>query len=377
MMFAFACEPGRGSEPGTGYIFVRALAQASKRHSWDSTVFTRPHTVEKIKAALESEELGDGVSIEAVSIPMWLVSVTRRERVRWAYLAWQMLAVKRARSTLRDDVPTVVHHVTFATDGLPTFERALRRHAARVFGPAGSTTSDRSWKARLARTARHYFARTNLAGAQLAIAQNDEVAASWQDFDVPVIVEPNIALPQDAPGRGEAKDTFRVAWSGVLVPRKDPLTAIRTVAELPAEYTLDLFGDGPLRSQIEQEIDRLGLHNRVSVHGWLDRNELLLRLNRCSILLHTSHQEGAPWAVGEAQTRGLIPVVRDGSGADVVVKLGGTGVVCSTPTPKGFAMAVQEAAAQASRPVDRWDMNRFSDLFAGWYSQAHLRWTGV
>ena len=47
LLCAYACEPGRGSEPGTGWNVLRALAERN-----DVWVLTRPHGSVKIESEL-------------------------------------------------------------------------------------------------------------------------------------------------------------------------------------------------------------------------------------------------------------------------------------------------------------------------------------
>jgi hypothetical protein len=49
---AFACEPGRGSEPGVGWEFVRAAASLAQRREIEVIILTRPHRLAQIESAL-------------------------------------------------------------------------------------------------------------------------------------------------------------------------------------------------------------------------------------------------------------------------------------------------------------------------------------
>jgi colanic acid/amylovoran biosynthesis glycosyltransferase len=78
---------------------------------------------------------------------------------------------------------------------------------------------------------------------------------------------------------------------------------------------MDIVGDGPLRPEIEAEIGRLGLGDRVSLKGILPHASSLEILSRSAVLLHPSvtaadgdTEGGAPVAIIEAMAAG-VPVV--------------------------------------------------------------------
>src|SRR5664280_2421476 len=138
-MSAFSCEPGRGSEPGVGFAFALAAAQLAARRPSDTfTLVTRPHVVDKIEAALEDEGLAGWLLIRPISLPMCIVRLTNRKHVRFAYLLWQGLVAFQMFPELKQQNNAVFHHVTFATEALPTAITCLPSHVRRVLGPVGS-----------------------------------------------------------------------------------------------------------------------------------------------------------------------------------------------------------------------------------------------
>lgn len=77
---------------------------------------------------------------------------------------------------------------------------------------------------------------------------------------------------------------------------------------------LRLLGDGPLRSQLEAQIEALGLTNVVELPGIV--SDVETHLNRANIFLLTSDFEGLPLSVLEAMSCGL-PVVATRAGGTV------------------------------------------------------------
>ena len=93
------------------------------------------------------------------------------------------------------------------------------------------------------------------------------------------------------------------------------IRAFSRVAEKHPETRLTLVGDGPLRPEIEAEIRRLGLAERVTLKGWQPREACIDELRRATVLLYPSvtasdgdTEGGAPVALIEAMAAGL-PIV--------------------------------------------------------------------
>jgi len=104
----------------------------------------------------------------------------------------------------------------------------------------------------------------------------------------------------------------------VFREKKGLIYAIRAFAKIANTYPLAhlrMIGDGPLRADLEAEISALGLHNRVTLLGFLSHKAALEELRRATVLLYPSvtatdgdTEGGAPVALIEAQASGT-PVV--------------------------------------------------------------------
>jgi glycosyltransferase involved in cell wall biosynthesis len=102
---------------------------------------------------------------------------------------------------------------------------------------------------------------------------------------------------------------FRVGCVGRLVPAKDHITLIRSIAMLTAampEMELHILGDGPCRAAISLTAESLGIANRVFLHGSsLNVSGFLSALD---LFVLSSIDEGLPISLMEAMAAGL-PVV--------------------------------------------------------------------
>ncbi|CDF80023.1 glycosyltransferase (GT4) [Formosa agariphila KMM 3901] len=100
-------------------------------------------------------------------------------------------------------------------------------------------------------------------------------------------------------------------YAGMLVPGKQPLLAIQFIESLNnhgISSRLELFGDGPLRSNIEDYVSKNGLFNCVNIHGNQDKSVVKTTLLSAHFNILLSKSEGWPKAVAEGMFFGCIPV---------------------------------------------------------------------
>src|SRR5271165_413242 len=119
LLSAYACEPGRGSEPGVGWAWATELA----RQGHQVSVITRAAN----RARIEGEpRLPSGPSFIYYDLPSWAQSVRRLPGGRHLYyVLWQWFAayaLRRCFTTLPFDL---VQHVTYVSLRYPSFMGSL------------------------------------------------------------------------------------------------------------------------------------------------------------------------------------------------------------------------------------------------------------
>ncbi|MEE8533635.1 MAG: glycosyltransferase, partial [Alphaproteobacteria bacterium] len=141
LLSAYACEPGKGSEPGVGWMWARGLARLG-HEVW---VLTRANNRSPIEAAAPPQ--ADRLHFLYYDLPAWARWWKRGGRgVRLYYLLWQWGAYRYAREIHARERFDRVHHVTFVSVRQPSFMGRLG--APFVFGPvAGGEHAP--WRLRL------------------------------------------------------------------------------------------------------------------------------------------------------------------------------------------------------------------------------------
>ena len=398
VMVAFACEPGRGSEPGVGYEFARGLAMLAKQNHWRAVLLTRTHRLDRIRAELKKEGLDGHIRLEGLAIPLSLVATTKRRHVRVAALYWQLAAVRYLRHLAGAmEGPIIVHHVTFASEFLPTFEWLLPPRVLRIFGPAGSAqTGNRISQRRSGVLLRESLSRLNLRRVDLAVAQNTDSARRWSPNCLRTVVEPNVVVHRtdldaahyhqrhslrvkDGFGRWSTESTDGCLLTvGLLVKRKRHHLAIQALAKAANPHLrLFIVGGGVLERDLMEQARSIGVANRVFFTGQLTKQQVFAAMANARVLIHSSRQEGAGWVVGEAQSFGLPAIAVRGCGSDTVVELGGIGEVVDnnrdeSVLAQSIAGAVDRILASKStyQPSTRWLDSRIPGLLEQWYRAA-------
>lgn len=112
-----------------------------------------------------------------------------------------------------------------------------------------------------------------------------------------------------------------------FIPKKNLPFLISTYAnyqQLAKENSWDLVlcGDGEMRSQIEQQIDKLGLNKSIHITGFLQQQELLPYFAHAGCFIHASTHEQWGLVVNEAMAAGLPVLVSNRCGCfeDLVIE---------------------------------------------------------
>lgn len=191
-------------------------------------------------------------------------------------------------------------------------------------------------------------------------------------------VIPNIVAPIPEAG----------AMSPDLVPAKPSIVAmgrfyrqkgfdllLRAVAILKDRYpdwTLTIYGDGPLRPQLEALRDGLGLNGRVQFPGLVKRHHRFLQ--EADLFVLPSRWEGMPIVLAEAMACGLPVIAADcRNGPREVIRDGVDGVLVSPEDAKSLATAMgrlmsdeSERIRLASRAVETTDRFALDKVMGMW-----------
>lgn len=150
----------------------------------------------------------------------------------------------------------------------------------------------------------------------------------------------------DSSGHAEVHDPFRITAVGRMVHQKGFDLLLDAVAHIPADirWTLEILGEGPLRPELERQIDRLGLRDRVAMPG--SRVDLASAYEHADAFVLPSRYEGFPNALVEAMAHGVAVITADcPSGPSEIVDDGVNGLLVSSESPRDITAAIERLVA--------------------------------
>ena len=337
LLSAYACEPGKGSEPGVGW---NSLRQVARYH--DVWVLTRRNNRTAIESVLQGEPMSR-VHCICLDLPRWLSFWKKGHRgVRIYYYLWQARAYFVARRLHREVGFHVIHHVTFVNYWIPTFLALLP--VPFLWGPVGGGESAApgfwryfSFRGKVLEVFRTLarkvgeldpFVRLTARRSILALSTTSETGARLRAIGcrrVEVFSEAGLpaeeivslgALPQHD-GR-----PFRVMSNGNLLHWKGTKLGLQAFAVFHARVPSSEYwiaGDGPERERLEEQAQALGVANVVVFWGELPRRDVLQKLAACDVLLHPSLHDSGGWVCLEAMAAGRPVICLDLGGPSLQV----------------------------------------------------------
>jgi glycosyltransferase involved in cell wall biosynthesis len=159
------------------------------------------------------------------------------------------------------------------------------------------------------------------------------------------VVQNGIDLPSRPRRRGNSGKQLVVGTAATLEYPKGVDVLLGAARELGDAVSVEIFGDGSRRPQLEREADRRRLNARF--HGHVDG--LAERLRALDVFVLPSRAENFPVAALEAMAAGLPVVATRVGGVPELVVDGETGILVEPDDPAAMAAAIAGLAGDAGR----------------------------
>jgi glycosyltransferase involved in cell wall biosynthesis len=119
----------------------------------------------------------------------------------------------------------------------------------------------------------------------------------------------------------ESRKPLRLIFVGRLVPYKGADIAIEGCQDLLrlGHAQMDVIGDGPDAAALRSLIDRLGVKETVTMHGWRTHDEVAKYFQQADLMVFPSVREFGGGVVLEAMASGVVPIVVDYGGPSELV----------------------------------------------------------
>jgi glycosyltransferase involved in cell wall biosynthesis len=172
-----------------------------------------------------------------------------------------------------------------------------------------------------------------------------------QRYPVDILVIPNgVDRERLIPGDLCVNQPPRIFFGGRFVGQKNPHQIISTLATLKdLAWDCVLAGDGPLRQKMTQEIQALGLSDRVQITGWISPEEVIQWIRSSDILFMPSLAEGLSVVGVQSLAMGLAIVASRSGGFTDLVDAGVNGDLIAVDQPERYERALRELLSDPER----------------------------
>jgi glycogen(starch) synthase len=198
---------------------------------------------------------------------------------------------------------------------------------------------------------------------------------------VPII--PNgVDAERHAPApRRSVTATPRILFIGRLAFQKAPDVLLRALARISEKsFHCEIVGDGPDRAALEQQAQDLGLAERITFRGWVNREDLPGCYHSADIVVLPSRMEGMPNVVLEGMAHALPVVATDVPGTRDIVRDGETGRLVPVEDDAALAAALAQLIEQPALRASMGDAARARIMAEHTWPQtavAYLRLGGI
>jgi len=337
LLSAYACEPGRGSEPGVGWSWATELARLGHQ----VTVITRADN----RATIEhhTQRSTQNLNFLYYDLPPWIQRWRRCPGGKpLYYVLWQWFAVRQIRSLYPTLPFDVVHHVTYVSARYPSFMGSLG--IPFFFGPvsggegvpprlrSGFSAAQR-WRERL-RDLSNFLVpfdplmRRTFRQADRILVTRDTLSLVSQRWRHKCELSLAIGLSDQYLSNAKCKRKLNVLHSpqvlyvGRLLEWKGLHIALHAVGCIERSYPglrFVIVGEGPARSKLAKLSEKLGLGNIVQWVGWQTQTELENYYRAADLLLFPSLRDSGGMVVLEALAHGVPVLCTDLGGPGLIV----------------------------------------------------------
>ena len=366
LISAYACEPGKGSEPEVGWRWVNEM---SKYH--DVVVLTRANNRINIENYYDSH-LGNKQNIKFEYFDLSTRFLKWKKRLRAHeiyYVCWQKAARKRIDGLLSRDKFDLVHLVTFASFRYPVFLNHLAVPV--VWGPVGGAEIapwSLLWhKFRFTACVKEVARNLATSISTLAVsainptrttggcvlASTPRTEGVLQRKGIDAMLMPTIGVDVEeciVPDSGCDTNTkgLKLIFVGRLVLLKGVHLLLDALAKADLNHvTLTIVGDGPERSFLEALAGELGIDQQVTFLGQVAKKRLPEQYASHHVVIGPSLYESGGYMVLEGFQQRKPSIVLDVGGLSLSVDES-----CGIKVPQGSAKAVINGLAEAIRYYD-------------------------
>jgi len=152
----------------------------------------------------------------------------------------------------------------------------------------------------------------------------------------------------------------RLVFVGRLMPPKNLFNLLEAVSK--TTLTLDIYGEGDLRNQLEHKAKQLNI--KVNFMGVVPNRQLPEILNRYQYFILPSFYEGMPKTLLEAMACGLVCIGTNVEGTNEVIEDGVSGYLARRTDAESVSKAIKKAMQLPHHSITEEGVRRIRDNFS-------------
>lgn len=340
LMSAYACEPGKGSEPGVGWRW--AIETAALNHEvW---VITRSNNKAAITTGLAQHGKPKNLHFIYYDLPAWASWwKSGRRGIHLYYLLWQLGAYRCAVKLHAAQQFDAVHHITFGVTRHPSFmgrlgipfivgplgggERAainLRKYYSlggkikdALRDVVNSVSKYDPWVRQMYTQASHIFMKTPQSLDWLPKKYQHKASCMLE-----IGVDPRNIIIKEKSALTNRQQSLHVLYVGRFIYWKGMDLGLRAIAKMRANgipVRITMIGQGPEQEDWQQLISQFKLGDSVTWVPWMKQQDLLAAYQTFDVLLFPSMHDSSGNVALEAMASGLPVVCLDLGGPAQIV----------------------------------------------------------
>lgn len=330
----YACSPYKGSEPGMGWNFIKALSK-----------FHELHIITESKFKNDLDKYFSEHPDELKNCHFYFIAKERHKKLRriwppsyyWFYKAWQKEAFILAQKLEAQHNFDVVHQLNMIGYREPGYLYRLNKPF--VWGPIGGFNIT-PWKLlpSMGLYGCLFYGCRNLINlwqmhcskqVKQAIEQSKELISATKDDQTTIkklwqkdsLIIPEVGFtPNNHTILKTRNGKLRICWSGLHIPRKalNLLLEAVNISKYKEQIELHILGAGSYTKKWERLAKKLSITN-IEWHGWVEKEKALEIMQDTHVFAITSLSDATSTVLLEALSYGLPIIALDHLGFSNII----------------------------------------------------------
>lgn len=322
LLVAYACEPGKGSEPGVGWNWAVELSKYI-----NVTVLTRANNKSSIENALKTTKK------ENLSFIYYDISFLSKIKkkiplgIQIYYSIWQLFSCLYVKRKFKSNF-NIVHHLTFNTISIPSFGWLVSKNF--IWGPVGGGQAvslkfirhfDNNIVFELIRTFLVSLSKYNLFiiacsyfSSRIIVINGETESRIWYKKKIIRMLETGVKANSIIEKKINSTDKrCTLLWIGNFEGHKAPLLFLNSLPYLDDGKDVLLVGKGSLKKKIIMKCDSIK-NSSIKIIEHVEYDQILSIYKKADIFVFTSLRDSSGNVVLEAMSQGLPIIAFDHQG---------------------------------------------------------------